>query len=274
MLSAAGHILADAHGWASLLDHHLTDDARRHLFGSTILALVVGIALLFWGVRIGRLVVVAVFFGVGGGVGYALRKHLAVSPVLTVPLGGLLCAAAGGLLYRALSAMLTGTILTLITVGIYCSVALLPRLDVDAILRPRSSEIRLESVQTDELHRALGEFSRQIRRLWQLQPRLIVVGLLSLAGSAILGLMLGIFAPRGAIIVWTSAAGSILVVAAVLALLAQKAPDVLARIDAYPSAVPAAAAALCALGAIFQHRRSRRKPAAGMDLAAAVGKAT
>lgn len=261
MIEVVGQILADGGDLLELSRHHLTDDARRSLLGGGILLALLGGAMWLYGARLGRALVIVLFFFIGNGIVYHYRHDLPISPVITMPLGGAVAGTVGGILYRSLVACLSAIILSVAAMTVFCTTAVLPGIDVGSVLKPAARKITLESRQVDELQRAAGALWKQVSGVRKAQPGLLGGGAVVLVGSALGGLLLGIYAPRLAMVVWTALGGVGLMIVGLTALLTEYGPQWLTKAGGHPYAFLGTCAGLFLLGAGFQYQQSRTRRA-------------
>jgi hypothetical protein len=251
-------IAGDAEGTWELIcaffSHHLSDEVPTYLMGTSVLLIVAGIPLLIYGARISRLVVVATAALAGAAIGRQYQELFPLPPPAPALIGALMAGAAGHWLYRGCVAILSAGAMGAVACGLFATTAVLPHVQWDGSLRQEDLEIRLAPEPSSYLDPILSSLEAEAARIEKQTPglreRAIQVVLLSGAS----GLLVGLLAPRFAMILWTSLGGAGLVCIGVVGIVLAAGRATWLDLGSSPTPWTLVFASLVCLGAVFQWR--------------------
>jgi len=199
-------------------------------FWAALAAIVAGFILALWGSRILRVVFVLTFMAVGAAFGKRIAGSIQIDLLIGLVVGAGLSGLVGYALYRWWLGLTVGALAALIMAATFSAPKLLDE-------RPAFEDFQLAvgSGQYDTAITPLYSWESVRKYFWDRPDgRKIVYRTLGpVAVIALLGMVLGILAPRLAAILGTSTLGTLLLAAGTAGLLAVRWPDSWARLQAH-----------------------------------------
>ncbi len=257
-------------------EQHVPPEVFSQAVPAAIAVVAVGVLISVLGARLVRPVVTLAFALVGAAAAWRLSQHLAppwpanIPAPVAITLGGLVAGLFGYALHRLWVGLLIAAVSASIALSAFGYYRILPEIPAyQELSNPTLADNdRTEFVLLDAADQA--QYAQRDPQTWakdfwahltarhaDIGGKTAVVG----AGAALVGLLLGLLATRGALILCTALVGTLSVLAGVSVVVARMAPEVHSSALQHPRLIAASWAGLLVCSLVLQGLLNRRPPA-------------